>query len=129
MTLPESKCSGAWTAPVSDVIVKVCLSMEKFRGHVGAVDDFRSLAGLPATSPCQCQLMKFTVRQYLSEANTIIQKRVTNLKQRNIFLRCHPFLILFLRLRFYLGNRNWLCTAKGSYVHREFVLGQPFGSV
>jgi hypothetical protein len=62
VTLPESKCSGAWTAPVSDVIVKVCLSMEKFRGHNGAVDDFRSFADLPETSPCQCQLMKCTVR-------------------------------------------------------------------
>ena len=62
MTLPESKCSGAWMAPVSDVIVKVCLSMEKFRGHSGAVVDFRSLAGLPETSPCQCQLKKCTVR-------------------------------------------------------------------
>ena len=37
MTLPESKCSGAWTAPVPDVILKVCLSMEKFRGHIGAI--------------------------------------------------------------------------------------------
>jgi hypothetical protein len=62
VTLPESKCSGAWTAPVSDVIVQVCLSMEKFRGHSGAVVDFRSLAGLPETSPCQCQLTKCTVR-------------------------------------------------------------------
>ena len=61
MTLPESKCGGAWTAPVCDVIVKVFLSMEKFRGQIGAVVDFRSLTGLPETSPCQCQLMTCTV--------------------------------------------------------------------